>query len=104
MQSRKHDSITDDDVACLLAPGHAELGEQERFAIEFLDRLSADHHAIDAKFYARLGRVFSGGADRRLGFQLRRRPWACRFLHTLDLFGTAAPAIPYARDEVDAAR
>ena len=25
MQSRKHDSITDEDVACLIAPGHAEL-------------------------------------------------------------------------------
>src|SRR5262245_12893058 len=30
MQSRKHDSITDTDVACLLDSGHAELGPQER--------------------------------------------------------------------------
>ncbi|MFN8602005.1 MAG: carboxymuconolactone decarboxylase family protein [Candidatus Binatia bacterium] len=104
MQSRKHDSITDDDVACLLAPGHAELGEQERLAIEFLDRLSADHHAIDAKFYARLGRVFSAAQIVELGFSCAETMGVHRFLHTLDLFGTAAPAIPYARDEVDAAR
>ena len=27
-----------------------------------------------------------------------------RFLHTLDLFGTATPAIAFARGEVDASR
>src|ERR1700682_69888 len=47
MQSRKHDSITDEDVACLLAPGHDQLDPQERMAVEFLDLLSADHHAMD---------------------------------------------------------
>src|ERR1700722_8901283 len=30
MQSRKHESITDNDVACLLAPGHDDLTDQER--------------------------------------------------------------------------
>src|SRR5207302_11186778 len=58
MQSRKHESITDDDHACLLGVGAAELTEQETLAIEFLDLLSADHHAIDADFYRRLAKVF----------------------------------------------
>ena len=31
-QSRKHDSITDEDVACLLAPGHGALTPQENIA------------------------------------------------------------------------
>src|SRR5690349_19567591 len=56
MQSRKHDSITDEDVACLLGVGGGDLTEQEALAIEFLDLLSADHHAIDADFYRRLAK------------------------------------------------
>ena len=52
MQSRKHDSITDADVACLLDPDHAQLSDQERMALEFLDLLSADHHAMDDEFYS----------------------------------------------------
>src|SRR5271168_5291000 len=54
-QSRKHDSITDEDVACLLAPGHGELTPQEQMAVEFIDLLSADNHALDDEFYKRLG-------------------------------------------------
>ena len=40
MQSRKHDSITDADLACLLDPDHRDLSEQERMALEFLDLLA----------------------------------------------------------------
>src|SRR6185436_9102816 len=54
MQSRKHDSITDDDVICLIGDDRSELDPQERLAIRFLDLLSADHHAIDADFYRAL--------------------------------------------------
>ena len=71
MQSRKHDSITDEDVACLIAPGGSDLTEQERLAVEFLDLLSADHHAIDDEFYARLGKVFTAAQIVELGFRLR---------------------------------
>ena len=55
MQSRKHDSITDEDVACLVSPGASGLTDQERLAVEFLDLLSADHHAIDDETYRQLG-------------------------------------------------
>ena len=68
MQSRKHDSITDEDVACLIAPGHSDLTEQERLAVEFLDLLSADHHAIDDEFYRELGEVFTAAQIVELGF------------------------------------
>jgi len=48
-QSRKHDSISDEDVACLIAPGHGgDLTEQERLAVEFLDLLSAEGVSVDA--------------------------------------------------------
>lgn len=104
MQSRKHDSITDQDVACLLAPGRDALTEQERLAIEFLDLLSADHHALDDAFYRRLGTVFTVAQIVELGFSCAETMGVHRFLHTLDIFGAAAPAIGYASSEVDAAR
>ena len=104
MQSRKHDSITDQDVACLLAPGRESLSAQERLAVEFLDLLSADHHAIDDAFYRRLGEVFTVAQIVELGFSCAETMGVHRFLHTLDVFGEAAPALAYQRGEVDAAR
>ena len=73
-QSRKHDSISDEDVACLIAPGHGgDLTEQERLAVEFLDLLSADHHAIDDETYRQARRGLHVGADRGAGFRLCQR-------------------------------
>jgi hypothetical protein len=103
MQSRKHDSITEEDVACLITPGGAELNEQERLAVEFLDLLSADHHAIDDEFYRRLGEHFTSAQIIELGFACAGSMGLHRFIHTLDPYGTAPPVIPYAREQVDAA-
>ena len=103
MQSRKHDSITDEDVACLIAPGHGELTEQERLAVEFLDLLSADHHAIDDEVYRELGEVFTSAQIVELGFTCANSMGLHRFIHTLDVFGTGAPVIPYSPDQVDTA-
>jgi alkylhydroperoxidase family enzyme len=104
MQSRKHDSITDDDVACLLAPGHDSLTEQERMAIEFLDLLSADHHAIDAEFYRRLSEVFTSAQIIELGFTCAQTMGVHRFIHTLDVFGTDPPVIPFSPDQIDSVK
>lgn len=104
MQSRKHDSITDEDVSCLLAPGHETLTAQERMAIEFLDLLSADHHAIDADFYARLGAVFTAAQIIELGFGCAQTMGVHRFIHTLDVFGDDPPVIPFGLDQVDASK
>jgi alkylhydroperoxidase family enzyme len=103
MQSRKHDSITDEDVACLVAPGSSQLTEQERLAVEFLDLLSADHHAIDDDVYRELGRVFTAAQIVELGFTCASTMGLHRFIHTLDVFGTSPPVIAYNRDQVDAA-
>src|ERR1700729_3918672 len=72
-QSRKHDSITDDDVACLLAPGHGTLTAQEQMAVEIIE----------------------------LGFTCASSMGLHRFLHTLDLYGDSPPVISYAPDQVD---
>jgi alkylhydroperoxidase family enzyme len=103
MQSRKHDSITDEDVACLVSPGGAELNDQERLAVEFLDLLSADHHAIDDEVYRRLGEHFTAAQIIELGFACANSMGLHRFIHTLDVFGTAEPVIKYDADQVDTA-
>lgn len=103
MQSRKHESITDEDVACLVAPGHSDLSDQERMAVEFLDLLSADHHAIDGEFYRRLGEVFTAAQIVELGFTCANAMGTHRFIHTLDVFGTDPPVIAYDPDQIDAA-
>jgi len=103
MQSRKHDSITDEDVACLIAPGASDLTEQERLAVEFLDLLSADHHAIDDEFYRKLGKVFTAAQIVELGFACANSMGLHRFIHTLDIFGHGAPVIRYSPDQVDSA-
>jgi len=101
MQSRKHDSITDEDVACLLSPGGSELSEQERMAIRFLDLLSADHHAIDDDVYRELGKVFTAAQIVELGFTCASTMGLHRFIHTLDVYGTSPPVIDYREDQVD---
>ena len=103
MQSRKHDSITDEDVACLIAPGGAQLTEQERLAVEFLDLLSADHHAIDDEVYRELGKVFTAAQIIELGFTCANSMGLHRFIHTLDVFGDGDPVIAYDPDQVDTA-
>jgi alkylhydroperoxidase family enzyme len=103
MQSRKHESITDEDVACLIAPGSSELTEQERLAVQFLDLLSADHHAIDDEVYRELSEVFTAAQIIELGFTCANAMGLHRFIHTLDVFGDGPPVIPYDPDQVDSA-
>jgi alkylhydroperoxidase family enzyme len=104
MQSRKHDSITDEDVACLITPGASDLTTQERLAVQFLDLLSADHHAIDDEVYRELGEVFTAAQIVELGFACANSMGLHRFIHTLDVFGSGEPVIHYSADQVDAAQ
>ncbi|MBV8388068.1 MAG: carboxymuconolactone decarboxylase family protein [Acidimicrobiia bacterium] len=104
MQSRKHDSITDEDVACLLAPGQGELTEQERLAVQFLDLLSADHHAIDDEVYRELGKVFTAAQIIELGFACANSMGLHRFIHTLDVYGSSDPVIAFSPDQVDSVK
>src|SRR5271168_564202 len=101
MQSRKHDSITDEDVACLVAPGAGDLTEQERLAVQFLDLLSADHHAIDDEVYRELSDVFTAAQIIELGFTCASSMGLHRFIHTLDVYGDSAPVIGYSSDQID---
>jgi hypothetical protein len=103
MQSVKHDSITSEDVACLIAPGHSDLTDQERLAVQFLDLLSADHHAIDDEVYRELSEVFTAAQIVELGFTCANAMGLHRFIHTLDVFGKSDPVIAYDPSQVDRA-
>src|SRR5580704_12427764 len=103
MQSRKHDSISDEDVACLVSPGHSALTKQERLAVQFLDLLSADHHAIDDETYRELGEVFTAAQIIELGFTCANAMGLHRFIHTLDVFGSSQPVIAFDPSQVDTA-
>ncbi len=68
MQSRKHDSITDEDVACLLDMSGGGMNDQERLAVKFMDLLSADHRAIETAkcvYVAELAEAVHRRADHR---------------------------------------
>ena len=101
MQSVKHDSVTESDVACLLDPDRPNLTGQERMALEFLDMLSVDHHAMDDDFYRRLAEVFTAAQIMELGFSCAETMGVHRFIHTLDIFGEADPVIRYSPDQID---
>ena len=102
-RSRKHDSITDNDVACLLDAGYGNLSPQEKMAIEFIDLLSADHHAIDDEVYRRLSEHFTAAQIIELGFTSAAAMGMHRFIHTLDIYGESDSVIDYSPDQVDAA-
>ena len=104
MQSRKHDSITDEDVACLLDMSGGDLTDQERLAVKFMDLLSADHHAIDRAFYAELAEVFTAAQIIELGFACANSMGLHRFIHTLDVYGTSEPVIAFSADQVDSVK
>ena len=70
------------------ARARSHLTEQERLAVEFLDLLSADHHAIDDEIYRELGEVFTAAQIVELGFTCANTMGLHRFIHTLDVYGT----------------
>jgi hypothetical protein len=72
-------------------------------AVNFLDLLSADHHAIDDEVYRELGTVFTAAQIVELGFTCANTMGVHRFIHTLDVFGTSPPVIEYSQDQVDTA-
>ena len=103
MQSRKHDSITDEDVACLVAPG--------RFGP---DRTGTAGRAVPRpplgrpprhrrRGLPRAGQVFTAAQIIELGFTCANAMGLHRFIHTLDVFGTSEPVIAYDPDQVDTA-
>jgi hypothetical protein len=94
--SRKVPGATEEAVACLGAPAlRDDLSPRERLALELLELLATDHHRIGAEFYRRLAEHFTTAEIVELGLTCAHTMGTHRFMHTLDLFGTEAPVIPY---------
>jgi alkylhydroperoxidase family enzyme len=96
MNARKVEDVTEDVVACLISPSmRGDLTERERRALEFLDLLATDHHKIDDAVYRGLAEVFTTAEIIELGSTCGHMIGTHRFIHTLDPYGEAPPAIRF---------
>lgn len=96
MASRKTENATEEVVACLLNPAlRGNLTERERLALAFLELLATDHWKINVETYRGLARHFTTAEIVELGQTCAHMIGTHRFMHTLDVFGKADPAIGY---------
>lgn len=101
--SRKDDSISEDDVACLLDPNSARFTPRERAAIGFFDLLNADHHSIDDDTFRQLAEVFTTAEIIEVAYLCSTFLGGHRLMHTLGVFGTAEPVLQYQAGDIDRA-
>jgi len=102
--SRKDDSISDDDIACLLSPDSARFSPREAAALAFFDQLATDHHAIDDSTFRSLAEVFTTAEIVEMAYLCSSFLGGHRLMHTLGVFGDAAPAIAYHPGDIDRRR
>jgi hypothetical protein len=51
--------------------------------------------------YRELGQVFTAAQIIELGFACANSMGLHRFIHTLDVYGTSEPVIPFSADQID---
>jgi alkylhydroperoxidase family enzyme len=95
--SRKVDGATEEAVACLIDTTlRSQLSERERLALEFLELLANDHHAIGDSMYRKLAEHFTTAEIVELGRTCGTMIGTHRFMHTLNLLDPdTAPVISY---------
>lgn len=94
--ARKVDTVTEDVVACLISPSlRRDLSVREQRALEFLDLLATDHHAIGDAVYRGLAEVFTTAEIVELGRTCGSMIGTHRFIHTLDPYGEGTPVIAF---------
>jgi alkylhydroperoxidase family enzyme len=95
--SRKVDGATEEAVACLIDTTlRSQLSERERLALEFLELLANDHHAIGDSMYRKLAEHFTTAEIVELGRTCGTMIGTHRFMHTLNLLDAdTAPVISY---------
>ncbi len=99
--SRKDDSISDEDVDCLVSPDAARFSPRERAALAFFDQLSTGHHAIDDGTFRSLAEVFSHAEIVEMAYLCSVFLGGHRLMHMLGVFGGAAPVLAYEPGAVD---
>jgi len=99
--SRKHESISEEDVACLLDPSSDRYTPQERAALRFFDDLANDHGSIDDAYFEELAKVFTLAEIVEVGYLSSSFLGGHRFMHSLGLFGDGDPVLRFDRSEID---
>jgi alkylhydroperoxidase family enzyme len=96
MASRKVASVSDEDAVCMMvSSSDRSFSPREQRALQFVDQLSGDHHAIDDQHYRELGEVFTTAEIIELGLSCGQMLGVHRFLPSLDVFSEAPPLIPF---------
>jgi alkylhydroperoxidase family enzyme len=91
--SRKDETVTDDQVACLVDPDPSVFSRREVLALQFLDLLATDHHAVDDDTFRQLATEFSAEEIVELGWICASAIGVHRFMHALDVLGDGEPIV-----------
>jgi alkylhydroperoxidase family enzyme len=104
MSSRKDDSVSEDDVACLMEPDPTQYTARELAAMRYFDRIAYDHLAIGDDTYRELHELFTTAEIVELAYFCASAMGTHRFMHTLAFESDAAPVIAFDASEIDRAR
>ncbi|MCW2530204.1 MAG: hypothetical protein JWM76_5064 [Pseudonocardiales bacterium] len=94
--SRKDDSISDEDIACLIDTSDgSSLDERELLALNFLRLMCLDPFAIDDDTFRGLAKAFTTPEIVELGMMCARFIGGHRWTHALDVFSQSEPLLAY---------
>jgi alkylhydroperoxidase family enzyme len=93
--SRKDDTVSDDEVACMVDGGAGALDDRERRAVAFLELMCLDHFGIGDDQFRELAEVFTVPEIVELGMMCARFIGGHRFTHALDVFADTQPVLRY---------
>lgn len=104
--SRKDDTVSEDDVACLVAPDPERFTPREYAALTFFDQLSADHHAIGDDTLRALREVFTTAEIVEMAYLCSSFLGGHRLMHAIGAFAAMDDAadehvIAYIPGDVD---
>jgi alkylhydroperoxidase family enzyme len=107
--SRKDESISDDDLACLLEPKAADFSSREFAALQFFDLLADEHHSIDDDTFRSLAEVFTTAEIVEMAYLCSSFLGGHRLMHAIGAFaaaeeGAADAVLAYRPGDVDRSR
>jgi alkylhydroperoxidase family enzyme len=91
--SRKDETLTEDDVACLVDPSAGAFTDRERLAIKMVDLMANNHHAIDDDLIREMATVFSVEEIVEVGWYAGQVVGGHRFMHMLDALSDSEPLV-----------
>jgi alkylhydroperoxidase family enzyme len=101
-QSRKDDTITEDDVACLIELDPANFTTREYRALRFFEMFANDHHSIDDDTFRWLAEVFSAAEIVEILYACSQNLGGHRMMHALGVLEPTDPILTYSPEAVDA--